>query len=73
MQTIILVYIGNKFYHESGTVMSSIYKENGERYNWGLVSVALEKGNQITIRQATPKEKEHYKQQLAQITLEHKD
>lgn len=51
-------------------MMSSIYKENGDRYDWGFVSIALSEGNRIAIRQATPKEKEYYEQQLAQIISE---
>lgn len=56
-----LVYIGDKFYGESGSVMSPIYEvtKDGifERSDWGFVQVALRNGEEIHIRQATAPEK----------------
>ena len=55
-----LIYIGDDFYTESGTMMSSIYKieKSGSlsRSDWGFVQIALEKGEEIHIRQATDSE-----------------
>lgn len=54
-----IVYIGDDFYFETGTMMSSIYlktKEGFERFDWGFVQCALSKRNTLTIRPATPLE-----------------
>ena len=54
-----LVYIGDKFYNKSGTIMSSIYEvvgKNLKRSDWGFVKIALGNGEEIHIRQATPEE-----------------
>jgi hypothetical protein len=64
MRTINLVYIGDDFYHKSRTMMSSIYTESGERFDWGFTSIALTQGNNITIRQATPTEMDFYQAEL---------
>ena len=62
-----LVYIGDHFYHESGTNMSSIYTEHGERSDWGFVQSALRRGETIEIRQATQQEKDHYEAVLNRL------
>ncbi len=31
-----IIFIGEKFYMESRTTMSSLYTENGERYDYGF-------------------------------------
>lgn len=55
-----LIYIGDHFYRQSGTMMSPIYKDEGNgkfsRYDWGFVQVALGDGHEINIRQATDAE-----------------
>jgi hypothetical protein len=57
MKTINLIFIGDEFYSESGTSMSSIYVENTwERSDFGFVSVALRAGNTVNIRPATDAE-----------------
>lgn len=53
-----LVYIGEKFYRDSLTLMSSIYEVQGpgkgyRRSDWGEVVVALQHGISVTIRPAT--------------------
>jgi hypothetical protein len=55
-----LIYIGKDFYWESGTMMSSLYDESGKRMDWGFVGIALERGEEVHIRQATPEEKEPF-------------
>lgn len=60
-----LIYIGDYFYRQSGTMMSPIYHETGERSDWGQVSCALRAGENVHIRQATQQEKTFYEQQLA--------
>lgn len=60
-----LIYIGDHFYMQSGTAMSPIYTEDGQRSDWGFVSIALRNGEDVYIRQATPKELEHYETKLA--------
>ena len=67
-----LVYIGN-FYIASGTRMSCLYTEDGQRYDFGFLQRALAKGQRITIRQATPEEMLHYTNMfLAQLLREKK-
>ena len=62
-----LVYIGDHFYSESSTSMSTIYTENGERYHWGWVQRALKKGENINIRQANDVEMKFYNEKLKEI------
>ena len=57
-----LIYIGDSFYHESGTIMSPIYcvaQRAWQRWDWGKVSIALDEGQQVTIKPATEREIEH--------------
>lgn len=49
-------YIGDHFYLSSGTIMSSIYLENGIRTDWGKIQIALREGKDVRIRQATDAE-----------------
>ena len=62
--TVKLVYMGDHFYVESGTVMSPIYTEDGRRYDWGFVQCALRDGDEIVIRQATDVERAEAERQL---------
>jgi len=59
-----LIYIGDHFYHESKTMMSSIYTPGGKRSDWGFVQVALRNGESVHIRPATPAEIEPYQRKL---------
>jgi len=57
MKTIELYYIGDGFYWDSGTSMSSIYVvDTHKRFDWGFVHVELSKGNRVHIRPATDAE-----------------
>ena len=60
-----LVYIGERFYTKSGTNMSSIYTEDGQRFDWGFVKLKLENGDNVEIRQATNEEIGYYETRLA--------
>lgn len=52
-----LFYIGDKFYSESGTMMSSLYEEGTRaRYDWGFVNRDLRSGISVEIRPATEEE-----------------
>ena len=55
-KTLNLIFIGDKFYTESGSMMSSLYTKDWKRSDWGFVSIALKSGNKVTIRPATDKE-----------------
>ena len=63
-----LIFIGDRFYSESKTMMSSIYDIHGNRQDWGFVSEALENGQSvhiyIHIRPATKSELAHYEKML---------
>jgi hypothetical protein len=64
-----LIYIGEKFYDESKTMMSSIYHEQDEdgvylRSDWGKVNVALRNGENVEIRQATDAEFGFFQREL---------
>ena len=59
-----LIYIGDKFYQRSKTLMSSIYTVEGERSDWGFVEVALKNGESVHIRPATEVEKLLYEERL---------
>ena len=65
-----LIYIGDDFYHESGTIMSSIYDIHGYRQDWGKVQCALRDGESVHIRPATPQEREPYLKHLEKIKAE---
>lgn len=65
-----LIYIGDHFYMESGTMMSPIYTEDGHRSDWGFVQIALKRGDSIEIRQATPQERDFYEARLAEMKRE---
>jgi hypothetical protein len=62
-----LIYIGDHFYYESGSVMSSVYLEDGTRFDWGKLKVALSNGEEIHIRQATNEECGYYERKLRQL------
>ncbi len=55
-----LIYVGERYYKLSSTRLSSIYLEEngtlGSRYDWGFLQTALEKGSEVSIRQAIPDE-----------------
>jgi hypothetical protein len=52
-----LIFIGNNYYSESGSWMSSLYEEGTwSRYDWGFVQRDLGEGIPITIRPATEDE-----------------
>jgi len=62
-----IVYIGNKFYELSDTVISPIYIKYGnvyERTDWGFVKAMLEDGEELHIRQATDKELAYFTRKL---------
>jgi len=58
-----LIYIGSKYYSESGTVMSSLMTDDGQRSNWMTVKQALLQDHTVTIRPATELEL-HFADQL---------
>ncbi|HUU90512.1 MAG TPA: hypothetical protein VM238_04800 [Phycisphaerae bacterium] len=62
-----LIYIGEHFYLDSGTAMSSIYTEDGQRMDWGFVQIELERGEDVHIRQATADERKPYLARLAHL------
>lgn len=65
-----LIYIGDHFYIESGTMMSSIYTEDGKRMDWGFVQCALREGKTVNIRPATQAEIDSYEGKLARLKRE---
>ena len=65
-----LIYIGEHFYLESGTIMSPIYTENGDRSDWGHVQSILKTGGSIEIRQATQVERDFYEERLSELNRE---
>ena len=66
-----IIFIGDKFYSESSTMMSSIYHENLTRCDWGKVNVYLRDGDTIKIRPATPKELSYFEQELKMYKEKH--
>ena len=67
MNNVELIYIGENFYRESETSMSSIYTVDGKRYDWGFVDSALQQGKTVNIRPATTLELNHYEAELNRI------
>jgi hypothetical protein len=68
MKTINLIFIGEEFYFKSGSIMSSLYTTTGDRYDWGFVTIALEKGKTVNIRPATKEEKLLFKGRLYELS-----
>lgn len=68
-----LYYIGDHYYLQSGTSMSPIYTEAGERSDWGFVQMALRRGDEVHIRQATAFEREAADAKLKQIKKRRKE
>lgn len=62
-----LIYIGDHFYFESGTSMSPIYTEDGQRSDWGFVQCALRDGQTVNIRPATETERDFYEAKLSRL------
>jgi hypothetical protein len=63
-----LIYIGDRFYSESGTMMSSVYEIVGKgeyrRSDWGWIGIALQNGQTIRIRPANKKEITYFERRL---------
>jgi hypothetical protein len=66
-----LIFIGDHFYSQSGSMMSSIYTEDGYRYDWGFVQRDLRDGREVHIRPANPIELAHYESKLAEYKARH--
>ena len=62
-----LIFIGDDFYWRSHTLMSSIYAESGERYDWGHVKQDLISGKSVSIRPATPDEIKPFFEKLCSL------
>ena len=62
-----LVYTGDRFYSDSGTRMSSLYIHKYLRYDWGKVRSALDGGESVTIRPATPDELVYFERELQRL------
>jgi hypothetical protein len=60
-----LVIIGERFYKESQTSMSAIYRENPQgtfhRYDWGFMQLDMLAGKQLHVRPATKEELEFFR------------
>jgi len=62
-----LIFIGDDFYSNSSTEMSSIYTTDGKRFNWGKVTIALRNGEEVHIRPATKEDLNIYYIRLIEI------
>ena len=65
------IFIGESFYFESGTLISSVYKiePNGySRTDWGHIQMALMDGEEVSIRPATIFEMDLFKTLLKECT-----
>ena len=62
-----LIYIGERFYFDSGGVMSAIYYEDGDRCDWGHVKMGLRDGRSVNIRPASDGEIESAELKLKEI------
>ena len=68
-----LIFIGDKFYRESGSMMSSIYTVDAKRSDWGAVQIALQDGESVHIRPATKIEMVAFVKLLDKIKAEQDD
>lgn len=65
-----IVFIGNEFYYESGTMMSCVYEKTNDKYkrtDWGFIQIALEEGYDINMRPATEEEMKMFKEKLCKF------
>lgn len=55
-----VIFIGDDYYDKSGSQMSSVYQIDNtgtfKRTDWGLITLALERGEEVHICPATKKE-----------------
>lgn len=65
-----LIYIGDHFYWQSGSAMSSLYTEDGRRSDWGFIQTALKNGEPVEIRPATNAERAPYEARLTRMKAE---
>jgi hypothetical protein len=65
-----IIYIGDHFYMDSGMRMSPLYSIHGERWDYGLIRCALERGEIVHIRPATRAEIYPYEQRLKTLQQE---
>lgn len=71
MSTVKLVYVGNKFYYDSGTRLGVLYtEEHWHREDWGFVSGHLSRGETVIIRPATEAEELRMYRMLTQYKIE---
>lgn len=50
----IVYYFGDKYYHQSSTMMSSLYTDKGDRYDWGFLQRDVSNGEDVVVKKATP-------------------
>ena len=65
-----IVFIGDRFYYDSGTVMSNIYEVTPggfKRYDWGFMQRNLEMGEAHFVRKAANEEMEYFEKKLKKI------
>lgn len=60
MTTIQVIYLGDHFYQQSKSLMSSLYTDDGRRFDLGGIKCALSNGQSVNIRPATQAELEIY-------------
>jgi len=65
--TLKCMYIGQRFYYESGTMLSSIYTQDMKRTDFGKIQIALEEGRSVEIRPATEEELQHFIKRLDEM------
>lgn len=59
-----LIYIGDHFYWDSGTMMGSMYTTDGQRADFNTVTRALQAGEAVNIRPANATEYGEYERKL---------
>jgi hypothetical protein len=60
-----VIWYGQNAYERSGTFVSPMYEDNGNRYDWGFAERDLKAGYELTIRQATPDERVQFEERFA--------
>lgn len=69
-----LFFIGDNFYEESQTRMSSIYVAGSyKRFDWGFVNCLLREGKSVFIRPATKDELEWAYKEIGQFLVNDRD
>ena len=63
-------FLGDKYYHASGSMIGVLYTEGGYRYDWGFLQQDVAHGIEVLVKPATPDLIKWADEKLAEIKKE---